>query len=190
MNDLWPLWEMWHQKDFNWYFPNGVMPLPMGYYEGRSWFSIDMEKLERAMRDGTPRDLAGSLPPELDSTLGLLEGFLTELSKRHKKIILGGFSQGAMCTSHLAMRPGLSLEGLVFLSGALLADERFPKSVRGLPFYQSHGDQDPVLLKQNGQELYNKLNSLGFKGEMHSFRGGHEIPSSVINGVRSFLAQF
>src|SRR5262245_32970848 len=104
MHDLFPLWELWHEKSFNWYFPNGVLPLPMGYYEGRAWFSIDMEKLEKAMREGTHRDMKDSTPPELDSTLHQLELFLLEIQKKHKKVILGGFSQGAMCSSHLAMR--------------------------------------------------------------------------------------
>ena len=61
MNDLMPLWEMWHQPNFNWYFPNGVLALPMGYYEGRAWFPIDMAKLQEAINRGIPRDMAGSV---------------------------------------------------------------------------------------------------------------------------------
>src|SRR5687767_5446130 len=64
MHDLFPLWELWHQDQFSWFFPNGVQSLPMGYYEGRAWFSIDMEKLERAMQTGTHRDMSQEIPVE------------------------------------------------------------------------------------------------------------------------------
>lgn len=190
MHDLFPLWEMWHAEKFNWYFPNGLQSLPMGYYEGRAWFSIDVIELERAIREGRSRDLKKSLPPELDQTLTVMEGFVSTLSKKHKKLIIGGFSQGAMMASHLAMKESLKLDGLVLLSGGLLAEERFPKAAKAVPFYQSHGTSDPILSIDGARDLEQKLQMLGFQGKLHTFRGGHEIPMSVINEVKSFLKQF
>ena len=190
MHDLFPLWEMWHAEKFNWYFPNGVESLPMGYYEGRAWFSIDMEALERSIREGTQRDMKGSIPPELDTTLTRLEHLITELSKKHKTIILGGFSQGAMCASHLAMKETLKIDGLILLSGALLAEEKFPKAAKAIPFYQSHGTNDPILSIDGAKDLEHRFQSLNFNGKLHTFKGGHEIPPMVINDVKSFLSQF
>ncbi len=190
MQDLFPLWELWQADNFSWYFPNGLLPLNMGYYEGRSWFSIDVQEMERAMREGRPRNMRGTLPPEFDSTLAMLVPYVDEISKKHKTVIVGGFSQGAMCASHLAMNSKLKIDGLVLLSGALIAETRCPAQVRGLPFYQSHGIQDPILAFQSAKELEEKLLSLNFKGKLHSFQGGHEIPMSVIHEVRNFLGQF
>jgi phospholipase/carboxylesterase len=190
MQDLFPLWEMWHAKKFNWYFPNGLLSLNMGYYEGRAWFSIDMAKLEEAMRTGRHRDMKDAVPPELEQTLNQLEHLITELSKKHKTIILGGFSQGAMCSSHLAMRESLKIDGLVLLSGSLLAEAKFPKAAKAIPFYQSHGIQDPVLSVEGAKDLEQKLHSLNFQGKLETFKGGHEIPPSVIQGVKTFLGQF
>lgn len=187
MQDLFPLWEMWDNGKFNWYFPNGILPLPMGYYEGRAWFSIDMEALDRAIRTGEFRDMANSVPPELDLTLKQQEHFLTELSKKHKKIVIGGFSQGAMCASHLALNPNIKLDGLVLLSGNLLAEEKFPKAAKAVPFYQSHGTRDPILPLNGAKLLEDKLKALNFQGSLHVFEGGHEIPMKVINEVKSFL---
>lgn len=187
MNDLFPLWEMWNKEKCNWYFPNGLLPLPMGYYEGRSWFSIDAAELEKAMREGRHRELHNFIPPELNDTLKALEDFIVTLSKKHKKLILGGFSQGAMCASHLAMKVNLNIDGLILLSGGLLAQEKFPKAAKAVPFYQSHGSQDPVLSVEGAKALEQKLHSLNFKGKLHLFNGGHEIPYSVINEVKSFL---
>lgn len=190
MQDLFPLWEMWQQNNMNWYFPNGLLSLPMGYYEGRAWFSIDVAALEKAMREGTERNLAEALPPELDSTLNQLETFLRELATKHERIILGGFSQGAMCTSHLALRSGLPIEGIILLSGSLVAEAKWPNSAKGLPFYQSHGTKDPILPISGAKRLHEKLLALNFSGKMSVFDGGHEIPMNVINEVKSFLAQF
>jgi phospholipase/carboxylesterase len=187
MQDLFPLWEMWDNGKFNWYFPNGVLPLPMGYYEGRAWFSIDMEALDRAIRSGEFRDMAKSVPPELAVTLKMQENFLNELAKKHKKIIVGGFSQGAMCASHLALNSNIKLDGLVLLSGNLLAEELFPVSAKGIAFYQAHGTKDPILPLAGAKLLESKLQGLGFQGKMTTFEGGHEIPMKVIQEVKSFL---
>jgi phospholipase/carboxylesterase len=188
MQDLFPLWEMWDNGNCNWYFPNGIMPLPMGYYEGRAWFSIDMEALDRSIRTGEFRDMAKTVPPELDLTLKQLEHYLRELSKTHKKIVIGGFSQGAMCASHLALIPDLPITGLILLSGNLLAEERFPKTAKGIPFYQSHGTKDPILPIKGAQLLEEKMKGLNFNGFLHVFEGGHEIPMKVIQEVKTFLS--
>lgn len=190
MHDLFPLWEMWHQEKFDWYFPNGVQSLPMGQYEGRAWFSIDIEKLERALREGTHRDMGKSIPPEFDDTLKQLEFLILEISQKYKKLIIGGFSQGAMCASHLVMKNGLHFDGLVLLSGSLLAEERFPNIAKALPFYQSHGSRDPILPLSGAKSLEDKLHSLNFQGKLSVFNGGHEIPASVIQEVKTFLKQF
>ncbi len=190
MHDLFPLWELWHAEKFNWYFPNGVQSLAMGPYAGRAWFSIDLEELDRAIREGRTRDLRKSIPLEFDSTLMILEDLVKELSTRHKTIILGGFSQGAMCAAHLALRPSLRLDGLILLSGALLAEERFPSEARGIPFYQSHGQQDSILSVDSARDLEERLHSLQFQGKRRDFSGGHEIPPPVLGDVKSFLRQF
>jgi phospholipase/carboxylesterase len=192
MHDLFPLWELWHREGFNWYFPNGPHSLNMGFYEGRAWFNIDVEALERAIREGRTRDLRESVPLELDKTLEGLEALIFEVAKVHKKIILGGFSQGAMCSSHLAMRGSLPLTGLVLLSGALVAQEKCPQSLssdKALPFYQSHGTRDPILSLEGARDLEKKLHTLHFKGALHPFTGGHEIPPSVIGEVKDFLKE-
>jgi phospholipase/carboxylesterase len=187
MHDLFALWEMWDQNDLCWYFPNAPFSLPMGNYEGRAWFSIDVAALERAMQEGKHRDLSGSIPIEFDDTIKLLEQFIRSLAQTHNKIIIGGFSQGAMCASHLGMVQDLSLAGLILLSGNLIAESKIPHNAKGIPFYQSHGSLDPILSIEGARLLEGKLKSLNFQGHLSVFRGGHEIPMSVINEVRLFI---
>jgi phospholipase/carboxylesterase len=190
MHDLYPLWELWHMDSLNWYFPNGIKSLNLGPYEGRAWFNIDVVALERAMREGKNRDLKSSIPPELDEVLSCLVGFVGQVAQKHKRIILGGFSQGAMCASHLVMKENLPIEGVILLSGALLAESKFPKTARPIPFYMSHGTLDPILSIEGARDLEHKLQSLHFPGKLHPFKGGHEIPSHVIQEVKDFLKEF
>ena len=134
--------------------------------------------------------MAGYIPPELDSTLGQLELFLLDIMKKHKRLILGGFSQGAMCASHLAMKDSFAVDGLILLSGNLLADAKFPAAARGVPFYQAHGTRDPILDLDGARALERKLQGLNFQGKLSTFNGGHEIPPSVVKEVGTFLDQF
>ena len=189
MHDLFPLWEMWHQEKFSWFFPNGVLTLPMGYYEGRAWFSIDIERLEKAMREGTTREMASVIPPEFDETLRQMENLILELSQKYSKIVVGGFSQGAMCSSHLATK-NLPIDGLILLSGNLIAESKMPTAAKGIPFYQAHGSSDPILSLDGAKNLEKKLLGMNFQGKLNVFPGGHEIPMSVINEVKNFLLQF
>jgi phospholipase/carboxylesterase len=190
MHDLFPLWQMWHEEGLSWFFPNGILSLPMGHYEGRAWFSIDIGAMQRAILEGRERDLASAAPPELSQGLDHLERLLILIGEKFERVVLGGFSQGAMCASHLAMRDGPRLDGLVLLSGSLLARERFPKSARPLRFYQSHGSADPILPLSGALALHEQLRSLNFGGKMQVFNGGHEIPPVVVHEVKEFLAQF
>ena len=190
MHDLFPLWQMWHQEKFSWYFPNGVLPLPMGYYEGRAWFSIDIERLEQAIREGTHREMADAVPPEFDETLTRMSLFIKEVARTHSHVVIGGFSQGAMCASHLALKSDLNIDGLILLSGNMVASPRWPTNAKGMPFYQAHGSQDPILSLTGAKLLEEKLLACNFQGKLHVFSGGHEIPMSVINEVKAFLLQF
>jgi len=190
MRDLYPLWEVWHKKGFDWFFPNAPLSLSMGFYEGRAWFSIDVEELERSMRDGSSRDLSQKTPPEFDSTIEKLSTFIKELKKSYKKIIIGGFSQGAMCASHLALISELNLDALVLLSGSLIAESRFPQNFREIPFYQSHGSLDPILSLAGAKKLEEKLLSLKLKGRLRTFQGVHEIPEATLKEVEEFLDHF
>lgn len=185
MHDLFPLVEFWNKAETDFYFPNGILQLDMGGYGGRAWFPIDMQKLQLAMMRGEHRNMDNDKPEGAEETLKRLEEFVNEVSSKYEKVIIGGFSQGAMCSSHLMMRIN-KLSGVILLSGNLVHQEGLTKK-GDLPFYQSHGRQDPVLSYEGAQRLTQKLNDLGYKGSLDSFDGGHEIPMQVVNNVSKFL---
>ena len=179
-------------KPLRFVFP--VAPLaPPPLAGGRAWWMIDRERLQRGSRG--PRDL-NEIPPGLADARAqlssLLEAVERELGVSGEQIVLGGFSQGAMLSLDVALHRASPLAGLVLLSGTLIAErewsERLPARA-GLPVFQSHGSEDPLLPFAVAETLRDKLTAAKLAVEWTPFRGGHEIPLPVLRGVGAFLGR-
>ncbi len=84
------------------FFLDGPISVPLGFMmEGRAWFPIDMAELESAMSSGEHRKFADKSSKEFNHSQKLAVEFLKEISKNYSKLIIGGFSQGAMLASHV-----------------------------------------------------------------------------------------
>jgi phospholipase/carboxylesterase len=196
-NDLVPLAEVMNvPAGTRWMFPEGPLSLSMGYGDSRAWWLIDLARLEADRAAGRLRDLSAEVPKGLPQARQALETFLATLPRvmpiDYKKTIIGGFSQGAMITCDLVMRTAFPFSGLVQLSGSLLAKQDWRPSVgkrAGLPAFQSHGTQDPILPYVMAERLRDELLHAGLSVEWHSFRGGHEIPELVLNRLSDFITK-
>lgn len=192
MHDLAPL-HRWldPEQRWHWYFPQGPLSIPFGAaWEGHAWFPIDMEALEASMREGRHRDFSGPATPAFHEAIVAMESFVAEVAKKHGAPVVGGFSQGAMGASHVVMTGKVPAKALVLLSGALVDAQALRESaVTALPFFQSHGQSDPLLGLDSARALYDLLERKGLSGEWHDFRGGHEIPPQVLDQLRQFLNQ-
>lgn len=177
-------------------FPEGPLSLRGGYGDARAWWLIDMERLEADRAAGRVRDLSNEVPKGLPQAREALETFFTTLPRvlpiDDKKTVIGGFSQGAMLTCDLVMRTAFPCAGLVQLSSSLLARRGWRPYVGkrvGLPVFQSHGMQDPILPYVMAERLRDELTHTGLSVEWHSFRGGHEIPEPVLRELSSFVTK-
>ncbi|EPJ32124.1 phospholipase/Carboxylesterase family protein, partial [Chlamydia psittaci 06-1683] len=104
-------------------------------------------------------------------------------------IILGGFSQGAMITTHLILSSKIPYRGALICSGALLLEKGWENNINlcaKVPFIQSHGYQDTILPYYHGERL-NQLLSSRLHGEFISFNGGHEIPAVVLQKMQETI---
>lgn len=190
-NDLASLAPALRLPHVRWVFPNGPLSVALGGgFYGRAWFPVDMVELDRAMREGRPRDLAANRPKELDGLRHEFEVFLKELGVPLDKVLLGGFSQGAMLTTDLTLFSEKPPAGIALLSGTMLNEGEWTQWVQrrsGLRFFQSHGRHDQVLGFAFAQRLESLLKSGGLKGQLLPFDGGHEIPPRVLEELRSFM---
>ncbi len=188
MRDLAPLApEIPVERPVRWLFPNGPEVLEWG---GRAWFPIDVAAFEEAQRTGKPRDLSHGEPDGLAQARLALQAFIQESGASWDKLVLMGFSQGAMMAVDLALRAPQAPAGVAILSGtfvdrksvAALAPKR-----KGLPFFQSHGSVDPILGFAQALALEKALKAAGWKGALRRFEGGHGIPPELLPEIGAWL---
>lgn len=184
-HDLAPLADFLDPEQlWNFYFPEGPREVPIGpMMTGKAWFEIAARDLEAGI------DFTAFRPKGLDAAIQLVDDLIFQLDS--EKLVLGGFSQGAMVTTATAMRSPEAMTALILWSGALLDQENWRRQAGVLnekPFFQSHGLQDPVIAVRFGEKLYELLQSSGARGSFVKFNGGHEIPMPVLLKSREFLS--
>lgn len=190
-------------RGVRWFFPEAPLALDLGYgMMGRAWWPIDMVRLQEMIARGRARDLAQETPEGLAEARAALEGCLAALEAergvRRDRLILGGFSQGAMITTevclHAEASPGgaAPFAGLAVLSGSMLCEDRWrPAAARGalsgLRALVSHGRADPLLPFAGAEELRALLEQAGAEVEWVPHGGQHEIPYPVLERLAALV---
>lgn len=168
------------------YFPEGPLEIPIGFaMTGQAWFPIPMAQLT----DGFDFELIR--PVGLDEIVSKMEKFLSQLP--HEELIIGGFSQGAMLTTHLVLKNPSRYKGLVALSGTLCNKDEWQSFCDQNPerprVFQTHGQFDSVLTFHQAQKLDSFLRRNQFDTQFYAFNGEHEIPQEAIRRLKLFIAQ-
>ncbi len=195
-DDLVALWQYLKvPSDVRFLFPAAPLSLNMGFGgDARAWWMLDMERITQARAQGQWDALSQEVPRGLPSARQQVEDVLG-LAREHlavptQSLVLGGFSQGAMLSTDLVLHSDIPFAGLALLSGTLIAKQewltRLPNR-QGLPVFQSHGADDPILAFSMAQQLRNHIQTAGLPVSWVEFQGGHEIPIQVLNGLSTFL---
>jgi phospholipase/carboxylesterase len=174
-------------------FPGAPLTLPGMWGGGRAWWMIDVGRFERVTPDSM-RELSDETPAGIDEAreqvMAMLVELEAELGVSGDRVVLGGFSQGAMLSCDVALRGARPLAGLMLMSGVMLSrpewTARMPERA-GLPVFQSHGRQDPLLPFQLAAELRDAMQAAGLAVDWLEFSGGHEIPLDVVKRASAFL---
>ncbi|MBP9088947.1 MAG: alpha/beta fold hydrolase [Kofleriaceae bacterium] len=169
-------------------------PIELGglYGDSRAWWRLDLEELERDIASGRPRDRRSEIPEGLSDARRKVNALLDALIVQYKptKVILGGFSQGAMLALDAALYRDKRPDGLILMSGTLLNStawqKRMPK-LKGCPIVMSHGRRDQLLPFAIAEQLSDLLSDAGADVTWVPFSGGHEIPPPVIGAVDDLL---
>jgi phospholipase/carboxylesterase len=173
-------------------FPEAPLELGGLYGDSRAWWLLDLVKLEEELRRGTPRDRRGEIPDGLPAAREQVTRLVEQVQSRlpTKRLVLGGFSQGAMLALDVALHRDTAPDGLILMSGTLVAESEWEprmKKLAGVPVLQSHGRADGLLPFSIAELLRDKLRGAGANVDWHPFVGGHEIPMTVLSAATTFV---
>lgn len=175
------------------YFPQG--PIDLGFQGARAWWLIDMEAVQRLGRDPEAlREFRRQEPEGMAAARAALLKVVREVADSTKlpmkRLALGGFSQGAMLATDVALRTEEPCAGLAVLSGTLLIEDTWKvkaKARAGFHVFQAHGTSDPVLPFRGAELLRDLLTEAGQSVEFLSFPGGHTITLNEMDDLARFL---
>lgn len=116
---------------------------------------------------------------------------LAEVRLAPDRLVLLGFSQGAMISLHIAPRRPLPVAGVIAISGRLLVPERLAaETVVRPPVLLIHGDADPVVPFGAMAAAGKALDAAGFDTYGHVMTGtGHGIAPDGLGAALQFLKQ-
>lgn len=159
--------------------PDAPFSFDMGPF-GYQWFSL---------RDMSPRarleGVQGSAP--------ILDAFIDEKLKEtglgEDKLVLIGFSQGAMMALHVGLRRAHRIAGIISYSGMLAGEELPAAEIKSRPpVLLTHGDADPVLPVAAIGQAEAALKAAGVPVEAHVRSGlAHGIDDECIRLGRGFV---
>jgi len=192
-HDLAPLADMLDpERTLHFIFPEGPKEVPIGpHMTGNAWFELNMQEVEAAMAAGTYRSYVDDPPVGFEESVNSLRPLIVDYAGRFENLILGGFSQGGMVASHLALTSDIEVKKLILMSTTLVNKETLQQTIgsgKNLPTtFLSHGDQDPILSPEIAREFATFLGQKGVSVESHFFQGGHEIPYHVAEKLKAFI---
>jgi phospholipase/carboxylesterase len=178
-------------------FPAAPLSLDeFGMHGGRAWWHIDIEQLNRAVMFGEFRNLRNDMPAGLVEARQMLTELIDTVSKQrglpHSAFVLGGFSQGSMLSTDVALRMPTAPAGLCILSGTLLCEDQWRELAanRGpLRVLQSHGRQDTIMPYRAAEWLRDMLVEAGLEVEFIPFNGPHTIPLEALHRFAEMLEE-
>jgi phospholipase/carboxylesterase len=169
-------------------------PLELGglYGDARAWWHLDMAALERDIAAGHPRDRRNETPEGIASARKMVLAMIDELCAIHKpsKVVIGGFSQGAMLAMEVALHREKAPDGLILMSGTLLNFTSWSKRFSRLAncsVVVSHGRRDPLLSFAVAEEMSDLLSAADANVTWIPFSGGHEIPRPVMAATATMI---
>lgn len=179
------------------WFPQAPLSLDdMGLPGGRAWWPIDLEELSAAVQQGRMRDLRESCPPGCSEARehleSVVETVLQQTGLTPQKLVLGGFSQGAMISTEVALRAAVPPALLAIFSGTLLNESEWTSLAAGqasMQVLQSHGRQDPLLPFQLAEELRDMFTTAGAEVDFVPFNGEHTITLEALDRLAARLTE-
>lgn len=165
-------------------------------YDGRCWWPINMQRMQTALATGMIEDIADVQPAELPDARRRISEIIDWCQQNDGygsgQILLGGFSQGAMLATDVALHRKGQIGGLCIWSGMMINRAEWQPlvdSARKMRIVQSHGTLDPILPCKVGERLLDNLRTGGHEVEFIRFQGFHQIPAEALQASVELAAK-
>jgi len=160
--------------------PRGPLSLPPG---GAHWYVVP--------RVGYPDP--ATFADSYGQLGALVDSLPAELGVPYDRIVIGGFSQGAVMSHAVGEGPGRPRPaGVLALSGFVPTvpgwDVDGPGRA-GLPVLIAHGSLDPIIPVQFGQAARERLAAAGLNVEYHESPVPHTIDADLLPRMRDWVAR-
>jgi phospholipase/carboxylesterase len=177
--DLEPLAEALDpERRFSAFLPRGPLALPPA---GAHWYAV--------REVGFPD--ADTFLPTFARLSDWLDGVLTETGIPPGKLVLAGFSQGAVMSYALGLGAERPSPGAILaFSGFLPSVDGFTLDLEGragLPVSIAHGELDPIIVVDFGREARNRLSAAGLDVAYREDPVGHTITQAALAQARGVL---
>lgn len=174
-HDLYPLLDLLDpERHLLGVTPGAPLHLPPG---GRHWYRLG----------GIPTPE----PATFHASVALLADLLEGLGMPLERVVLGGFSQGAVMTWAMALGPARPRPaGVIAMSGFLPRVDGWPLATTGLdgwPVAIAHGALDPVIPAELGREARDTLAASGADVTWLEAPVPHTIDPLVIPRLQAFV---
>ncbi|MCW3062513.1 MAG: phospholipase/Carboxylesterase [Capsulimonas sp.] len=148
-----------------------------------AWFDLEF----------TPEGVKAD-PEQAAEALTTLTGFLQELPDAYEhdpsRVLLGGFSQGAILSLGVLLHQPQSVGGVIALSARLwpdAAEHADREALAGKPVLVTHGIYDTVIPIANGREIRAALSELPVDLTYKEYPMAHEINGDALRDVLAWL---
>lgn len=132
-------------------------------------------------------------PETFHASYSLLGEWLESLAQPLERIVIGGFSQGAVMSHALAFGPGRPRPaGLIALSGFMPRVDGFELDLsdrRGFPVALGHGTHDPVIGVEWGHEARDRLEAARAAVTWRESPMQHSVDPAFVDELRGWLAE-
>jgi len=117
---------------------------------------------------------------------------VAELGTDPERVVLAGFSQGAILSAAVALTCPELVRATVWMSGRVLPESARNAAPRhpGPEILVVHGVRDTVLPIAHGRATHTTLDRLGIRHEYQEFDMGHQISDESLDLVTAWVARF
>lgn len=157
--------------------PNAPDRVP-GAPSGFQWFPIS--RLD-------PHEMRGGVETAAPRIEAFLDAELARLNLAPDRLVLAGFSQGAMLALHIGLRRAVPPAAIIGFSGLLAMPP--PANAPHVPVFLTHGDQDTVIPVGAMFAAASLLGKAGLAVQWHLAPGmGHGIDPDGLTMAGTFLS--